>query len=200
MPRKQTPIEAPGGEPAEFAAGSPEGNKPRDTRPRLSIILDENGVHPDTSRMKAETVDKVRQFLADPANVAAFGLSPGEVEAGVAFSEQFVDSFYDGLGKVEAFLCSVIPPKIPFVITNTAFTFTEQEKNLLRPSTLGSLTYLQKRFPWLFKVAECQDLVICATLNATLFFVKFNHAKKMYAVAISETEAEKGNEAGAGVQ
>lgn len=200
MPRKQTPIDVPAD-----PEGSPipvgDAGKVRDTRPRLSIILDENGVHPDTSRMKAETVEKVRQFLSDPTNVAAFGLSGEETEQAVQFSEQFVDSFYDGLGKVEAFLCSVIPPKIPFAITNQAFTFTETEKNTLRPSTLGSLKYLQKRYPWLFKVAECQDLVICATLNATLFYIKFNHAKKTFAqmqLAAQEETGEAGT--GAGVQ
>lgn len=174
---------------------APVSGKTREMRPRVSIILDESGSKPDVSRMKQDTLDKLRTILSDPESMAALGMA-GETPLAspetLAVADQFVDSFYSMLGKAEAAVFSfVVPPKIPWVITSQIFPFTEPEKAMLREPTKGSFIYLAKRFPWLTRVAECQDLVITATLIVVLSSTKLRMAREAYAQALAAHQAQQ---------
>lgn len=182
MPRAKVNADAEPG-----AAPEVEGvSKTRHDKPRLTITLKDDG-SPDVEAMKEGTREKVREFLRKPENLRAFGLSDAEAVEAQPIADDFVDSFYTALGQVNAVVFSLLPPRVPYAETKEIFTYTEQELALLRAPTKGSLEYLVKRFPWLFKAVECQDLIVCATLNYVLFSKKFRELKKAAAGKVAST-------------
>lgn len=191
MPKKKPVSDDPLSTPTDQES-APGGKSTREMRPRVSIILDETGNRPDVSRMKQETLDKLRIILNDPQSMAALGAVGTATPEMVEVADQFVDSFYSMLGKAEAAIFSfVVPPKIPWMITSEIFTFSEAEKAMLREPTKGSFIYLQKRFPWLTNVAECQDLIITATLIVVISSTKLKHAREAYAQALMAAQAQQ---------
>lgn len=137
-------------------------------RPRISIILDEDGKHPDLERMKPEAKEKVAAFLADKENLAAFGLGAEESSALVQFGGDSVKIALFALSKLEAVLAYLPIPigkvaslpidGIPLDIGFKHFAFSEQQQAMLTPAVGSVLTRLAKRYPWLFTAAQNQDV------------------------------------------
>lgn len=180
-------------DPAE--APEQDGGKTRHDKPRLTITLTDDG-KPDIENMRAATLEKVRAFLRDKDNLKALGLAESEADEYMEIADEFVDGFYLGIGKANAFLFSVLPmTRIPFDIANEVFSYSEPELAALRQPTKGALRFLYERFPWLTKAAEYQDLVVVATLNYLMTSRKLKLALKLRderARATVEAEGQPG--------
>ena len=141
----------------------------RKQRPRISIILDEDGKRADLERIKPEMQEKIKNFLADRENLAQFGLGVEEQSAIVQFGDDTVKFALFALAKVEAVLAFLPIPVgrvvnlpiqgIPLDIGLKTFSFSEQQQAMLQPAVKSVLTRLAKKYPGLFTAAQNQDVL-----------------------------------------
>lgn len=140
----------------------------------------------DENRLKEDTRQKIKEFFTDPENLRKLGLKEEDAGGALAFADGFIDGVYRTLGQVFAVTQALLPPKIPYSFAIKYCEFSEQELDMLRQPTKGSLVYLAKKYPWLFKVAECQELVITATLLFVFSTQKFKQTREAWAKAGQE--------------
>jgi hypothetical protein len=160
----------------------------RKQRPRISIILDEDGKRADLGRIKPEMQEKIKNFLADRENLAQFGLGQEEQSAIVQFGDDTVKLALFALAKVEAVLAYLPIPinkfanlpvqGIPLDIGLKAFSFSEQQQAMLQPAVKSVLTRLAKKYPGLFIAAQNQDVITIIMVVVVQFSACWAQASK----------------------